>query len=298
MVAAEGQVQSLYGVTQRRQPMKKRIGRIVLGHINGVIGLSIIVFIVLVALSADLIATHSPTSTDPVNRLQSPSSEHYFGTDNFGRDLFSRTVHGSRISLIVGFGVAVVAVVGGIIFGLLSGYFQRLEPPLMRAMDAIMAFPGIILAIGIVAATGPSVVNVIIALGVVFIPRVARLMRSVVLSIREMQYVEAARSIGVPDWQIISRHIMRNAWSPVIVQATFIFAEGVIGEATLSFLGVGSPPYIPSWGNILGEAREYIRSAPWMMFLPGLALMLTVFSLNLFGDGIRDLLDPRLRRSR
>jgi peptide/nickel transport system permease protein len=296
-LAAEGQIQSLHGVTEHRTPLRRKIRHIAGRHINGVIGLVIIILVILVAIFADVLATQSPTATSPIDRLQSPSSEHYFGTDNFGRDLYSRTIHGSRISLIVGFGVAAVAVIGGVVFGLIAGYFERLEPPLMRAMDALMAFPGIILAIGIVAATGPSVVNVIIALGVVFIPRVARLMRSVVLGIREMQYIEAARAIGVPDRTIIVRHIMRNAWSPIIVQATFIFAEGVIGEATLSFLGVGSPPFIPSWGNILGEAREYIRAAPWMMFLPGIALMLTVLSLNLLGDGIRDLLDPRLRRS-
>jgi peptide/nickel transport system permease protein len=296
-LAAEGQVQSFQGSAKRGAPLRRRIGHLARGHINGVIGLAIILLVILVAIFADVLATQSPTATAPANRLEPPSSEHFFGTDNFGRDLYSRTVHGSRVSLIVGFGVAAVAVVGGVVFGLIAGYFERLEPPLMRAMDALMAFPGIILAIGIVAATGPSVINVIIALGVVFIPRVARLMRGVVLGIREMQYIEAARAIGVPDRTIIVRHIMRNAWSPIIVQATFIFAEGVIGEATLSFLGVGSPPYIPSWGNILGEAREYIRAAPWMMFLPGLALMLTVLSLNLFGDGIRDLLDPRLRRS-
>ena len=296
-MAAEGQLQSLRGVTEYRKTLGRKIRHLAGRHINGVVGLVIIVLVILVAIFADVLSTHSPIATSPVDRLQSPSSEHYFGTDNFGRDLYSRTIHGSRVSLIVGFGVAAVAVIGGVVIGLIAGYFERLEPPLMRVMDALMAFPGIILAIGIVAATGPSVVNVIIALGVVFIPRVARLMRGVVLGIREMQYIEAARAIGVPDRTIIVRHIMRNAWSPIIVQATFIFAEGVIGEATLSFLGVGSPPFIPSWGNILGEAREYIRAAPWMMFLPGIALMLTVLSLNLFGDGVRDLLDPRLRRS-
>jgi peptide/nickel transport system permease protein len=296
-VAVERTAQTLRGASTRKRTFGQRVRNLASRHVNGAIGASIFIFIIFIAIFAGVLSPRSPTATDPINRLQSPSSEYYFGTDNFGRDLFSRTLHGSRVSLIVGLGVAGVAIIGGVTFGLVAGYFERLEPPLMRVMDAIMAFPGIILAIGIVAATGPSVVNVIIALGVVFIPRVARLMRSVVLSLREMQYIEAARSIGVPDYQIIGRHIMRNAWSPVIVQATFIFAEGVIGEATLSFLGVGSPPYIPSWGNILGEAREYIRSAPWMMFLPGAALMMTVLSLNLFGDGIRDLLDPRLRRS-
>jgi peptide/nickel transport system permease protein len=296
-VTAQQRTEVLSGTVRRRRSRRQQIRHVASRHVSGVFGLIVVVTMILIAILASFLSTHSPTATDPVNRLQEPSSEHFFGTDNFGRDLYSRTIYGTRISLIVGFGVSIVAVVGGIIFGLLAGYYQRLEPPLMRTMDAVMAFPGIILAIGIVAATGPSVINVIIALGVVYIPRVARLVRSVVLSLREMQYIEAARAIGVPDRTIITRHILRNSWSPIIVQATFIFAEGVLGEATLSFLGVGTPPYIPSWGNILGEAREYIRSAPWMMFLPGAALTLTVLSLNLFGDGVRDLLDPRLRRS-
>lgn len=255
-----------------------------------------ILIMLLIAIFAGLLTSQSPTDVDPVNRLTSPGAGHPFGTDNFGRDLFSRTLYGTRISLGVGFGVAIVALIGGIIIGLLAGYYRRVEGPLMRVMDAVMAFPGIILAIGIVAATGPSIANVIIALGVVYIPRTARLVRSVVLSIRERQFIEAAKSVGVRDRRLLLKHVLPNSWSPVIVQGTFIFAEGVLGEATLSFLGVGPPPEFPSWGNILGEARLHIREAPWMMLLPGIALTLTVLSLNLMGDGLRDLLDPRLRR--
>jgi peptide/nickel transport system permease protein len=293
---AVGQAGALTSGVRRRRSLRQRTSHLISRHVSGVAGAVVLVLVVLIAAFAGLIATHSPTTLDPVNRLASPSSEHYFGTDNFGRDLFSRTVYGARISLLVGFGVSALAVAIGTIIGLIAGYYRRVEGVLMRLMDAVMAFPGIILAIGIVAATGPSVVNVIIALGVVYIPRVARLVRSVVLSIREMQYIEAAQSIGVPSHRILARHILVNCVSPLIVQATFIFAEGVLGEATLSFLGVGSPPYIPSWGNILGEARLFIREAPSMMILPGAALTITVLSLNLLGDGIRDMLDPRLRR--
>lgn len=283
------------GVRPQRS-VRERASYLASRHVSGTAGLLVLAVMLFIALGADVIATHSPTALDPVNRLAKPSGEHLFGTDNFGRDLFSRTIHGTRVSLLVGFGVSLLAMFGGTIVGLIAGYYQRLDSILMRVMDAMMAFPGIILAIGIVAATGPSVANVIIALGVVYIPRVARLVRSVVLSIRETQFIEAARSIGVPDLQIIIKHVLNNTWSPLIVQATFIFAEGVLGEATLSFLGVGAPPITPSWGNILGEARLFIREAPWMMILPGLALTLTVLSLNLVGDGIRDMLDPRLRR--
>lgn len=293
---AREEAQTLASGTLRKRTLTQRTRYLASRHVSGFAGGIVLILMILMAIFADLIATHSPTDLSPIDRLITPNDEHLFGTDNFGRDLFSRTVHGARVSLLVGFGVSLVAVIGGTFFGLIAGYYRRIEGPLMRLMDAMMAFPGIILAIGIVAATGPSVTNVIIALGVVYIPRVARLVRSVVLSIRETQYVEAARSIGVTDRNIIRKYILANSWSPLIVQATFIFAEGVLGEATLSFLGVGAPPITPSWGNILGEARLFIREAPWMMILPGLALTITVLSLNLLGDGIRDMLDPRLRR--
>ncbi len=281
---------------QRKRPLGRVIVHGIRRYPGGIAGGAVLIGVLLIALFAGALTDKSPTSVDPVNRLSPPMAGHPFGTDNFGRDLYARTLYGARISLTAGFGVAMLALAGGIGFGLLAGYYRRLDGVLMRVMDALMAFPGIILAIGIVAARGPSLTNVIIALGVIFIPRVARVVRSIVLSVRERQFVEAARSIGATDFRVLVHHVLPNAWSPIVIQGTFIFAEGVLGEATLSFLGVGPPPEFPSWGNILGEARLYIREAPWMMLLPGLALTLTVLSLNLIGDTIRDLIDPRVRR--
>ncbi len=267
-----------------------------LRHRGAVIGFVVLLFMVLVALFAGQIATADPGALAPQNRLQPPSAAHLFGTDNFGRDLFSRVVFGAQISLIVGATVSVITFLTGTLVGLLAGYYRRLDGPLMRVMDSMMAFPGIVLAIAIMAAMGPSMLNVIITLSIVYTPRVARLVRSVVLTIREMQYVEAARCIGTANERILLRHILPNCLSPLIVQSTFVFAEAVLGEAGLSFLGVGVPPYIPTWGNILGESRTYLREAPWTMLFPGIALSLTVMALNLLGDGVRDLIDPRLRR--
>ena len=262
-----------------------------------VIGGLLLVGTLLVAVLAQVLATHDPLLLRPEIRLSPPDAEHHFGTDNFGRDLYSRTVYGARISLIVGGAVALLAALAGTGMGLLGGYYPRVDIVLMRIMDGMMAYPGIVLAVGIMAAMGPHVANVIVALSIVQTPRVVRVVRSVVISIRSMQYVEAARCIGVSDCRMLLRHILPNCISPLVVQCTFIFSEAVLGEASLSFLGVGAPPEIPSWGVILGEARLYIRNAPWMIFLPGSALTVTVLALNLLGDGIRDWLDPRLRRT-
>ncbi len=262
-----------------------------------VIGGFLLLAVLLVALLAHGIATHDPLRVRPEIRLTPPNAEHRFGTDNFGRDLYSRTVYGARTSLVVGGMVALLAALVGTLAGLLGGYYPRVDIVLMRIMDGMMAFPGIVLAVGIMAAMGPHVANVIVALAIVQTPRVVRVVRSVVLGLRHMQYVEAARCLGVTDWRMLLRHILPNCISPLVVQCTFIFSEAVLGEASLSFLGVGAPPEIPSWGVILGEARLYIRNAPWMIFLPGTALTVTVLALNLVGDGIRDWLDPRLRKT-
>jgi peptide/nickel transport system permease protein len=217
------------------------------------------------------------------------------GTDDVGRDVWSRVIHGTRLSMIVGSAVVLFACAGGIVFGLLGGYYRPLDNVLMRIMDGLMAFPGIILAIALMASLGPSVVNVVVALGVVYVPRVARIVRGSVLVIRETAYVEAALALGVPDRAVLWRHVLPNCLSPVIVQGTFIFAAAVLGEAALSFLGVGVPPQVPSWGNVLAEGRLYLQQAPWLTLFPGVAIMACILGLNLFGDGMRDLLDPKLR---
>jgi peptide/nickel transport system permease protein len=249
----------------------------------------------LVGLSAPLLATHNPQGLDVKARLYAPGPRHWFGSDDVGRDVFSRVVYGARLSMLVGSAVVGFSACFGMLVGLAAGYFRTLDNILMRVMDGLMAFPGIILAIALMASLGPSVLNVIVALGVVYTPRVARLVRGSVLVIRETAYVEAARALGKPDAWIILRHVLPNCLSPIIVQATFVFAAAVLSEAALSFLGVGVPPYVPSWGNILSEGRLYLHQAPWLTIFPGAAIMGSILALNLFGDGLRDLLDPRLR---
>jgi len=247
-----------------------------------------------VGLGAPLIAGN-PTHMDVAGRLASPSRAHWFGTDDVGRDVFSRVIYGARLSVLIGAAVVAFAFVVGVLCGLLAGYYQRLDNPVMRVMDGLMAFPAIVLAIALMASLGPSVLNVIIAIGVVYAPRVARLVRGSVLVVRETAYVEAARALGVSDRVLLARHVLPNCLSPLIVQGSFVFAAAVLTEAALSFLGVGVPPFVPSWGNILAEGRLYIQQAPWLVLYPGVAIMLTVFGLNLLGDGLRDVLDPKLR---
>jgi peptide/nickel transport system permease protein len=236
-----------------------------------------------------------PGRMDVAARLTAPSAGYWFGTDDLGRDVFARVVHGARLSLLVGVAVVAFSFVVGMTAGLAAGYFRRLDNVIMRVMDGLMAFPAIILAIALMASLGPSVTNVIVAIGVVYSPRVARVVRGSVLVIRETAYVEAARALGLTSLWIIVRHVLPNCLSPVIVQGSFVFAAAVLTEAALSFLGVGVPPFVPSWGNILSEGRLYLQQAPWLVLYPGAAIMLTIFGLNLLGDGVRDLLDPRLR---
>jgi peptide/nickel transport system permease protein len=286
---------------RRRQTFLDRFLR----HRSATLGALILLLVLGVALFTPVLMNHDPTLAVPQARFLSPGSTaeapasgtYVLGTDNLGRDVYSRVVKGSQVSLEVGLGVALATVLGGTIIGLLAGYFKRLDSPLMRVMDSMMAFPSVILALAIMSVRGPSVGNVILSLSVVFTPRFARVVRSVVLTIRELQYVEAARALGVSSTRIMLRHILPNCLSPMIVQSTFVFAEAVLAEAGLSFLGVGTPPDIPSWGQMLGDARNFLAQAPWTMAVPGAALMITVFGLNLLGDGFRDLFDPRLRRS-
>jgi peptide/nickel transport system permease protein len=261
-------------------------------HKQIVIGGALLLLVIGVAVLAPLIAPFDPNLVRPEIQFTRPNARHLFGTDNFGRDLFSRTVYGARNSLIVGAAVVLLSGLLGAGAGLVAGYYPRIDTALMGIMDSLMAFPGIVLAVGIMAAIGARLENVVIALGVVQIPRVTRLVRSIVFTIVHTTYIEAGRAIGLTDTRLLLRHILPNCLSPIIVQATYVFGSAVLGEASLSFLGVGAPPYIPSWGNILGEARVYVRDAPYMMLLPGLALSLTILALNLIGDGTRDWLDP------
>jgi peptide/nickel transport system permease protein len=258
------------------------------------IGVVIMVAMVAVGLLAPLIGGN-PAHMDVAGRLAAPSRVHWFGTDDVGRDVWSRVVYGARLSLLVGAAVVLLSFVVGVVCGVVAGYYRGLDNVVMRVMDGLMAFPAIVLAIALMAALGPSVINVIAAIAVVYSPRVARVVRGSVLVIRETSYVEAARALGASDLKLIGRHILPNCLSPVIVQGSFVFAAAVLTEAALSFLGVGVPPYVPSWGVILAEGRLYIQQAPWLVLYPGAAIMLTIFGLNLFGDGLRDLLDPKIR---
>ncbi len=259
-----------------------------------VIGLILMLIVALVGALAPLIAS-DPQRIDVVARLAAPGDMHWFGTDDLGRDVFSRVVFGARLSLGVGAAVMVFAFVVGLLSGLVAGFYHGLDNAIMRFMDGLMAFPAIVLAVALMAALGPSVLNVILAIGVVYAPRVARVVRGSVLVVREMAYVEAARALGASDRMLVLRHVLPNCLSPVIVQGSFIFAAAVLTEAALSFLGVGVPPYVPSWGNILAEGRLYLQQAPWLVIYPGLAIMATIFGLNLLGDAVRDLLDPKVR---
>jgi peptide/nickel transport system permease protein len=260
------------------------------------VGLLILVVVAALAILAPLIAPYSPSRLSVVNRLKPPSGIYWFGTDEFGRDVFSRTIYAGRLSLLVGASVVAFAAVFGVTLGLVAGFFRRLDTPIARIIDAMMAFPDILLAIALVAALGPSLVTVIVALGIVYTPRLARIVRASTLVIRELPYVEAARALGVPTWRIMSRHVLRNLVSPILVQGTFIFAYAMLAEAGLSFLGLGVSPEVPTWGTMIAAGRQYIGQADWMTLFPGIAIILSVLSLQMVGDGFRDLLDPRLRK--
>jgi peptide/nickel transport system permease protein len=249
----------------------------------------------IMALAAPLITINDPLHVNVQDRLMPPEPAHWFGTDDFGRDLFTRVVYGTRISLEVGAYTVVLTMVIGLFFGLLAGYYVALDNWIMRIADGLMAFPSIVLAIAIMAAMGPTKFNVIIAMTIVYIPRTIRIIRSAVMTVREFEYIEAARALGASDIRIIVRYILPNSLSPLIVQATFTFAYAILAEAGLSFLGVGTPPPAPSWGNILSDSRSMMDSAPWMALFPGFAIMITVLGLNMLGDGLRDQLDPRMK---
>ena len=256
----------------------------------------ILAIVVALTVSAPWLTHYDPLLIDPLWRLKPPSAEHLLGTDAIGRDLWSRTVHGGRVSLVVGVVVAVLATAAGLLIGLVSGYSRIADTVLMRVMDGLMSIPAILLAIALMAVVKASLATVIVAIAVVEVPRVVRLVRSVVLSIREQAYIEAAVVVGSRFGKILFRHILPNTLAPLVVQATYICAAAILIESLLSFLGAGTPPEVPSWGNIMAEGRSYFMLAPWIILTPGLALASTVLAVNLLGDGLRDLLDPRFAR--
>jgi peptide/nickel transport system permease protein len=275
----------------RRLAWIRRLGR----NRNITVGAAMLAVIVLAALLAGAVSTHDPRRLNPAERLKAPSARNLLGTDEFGRDVYSLVLHGAQISLLVGASTMLLTSLGGIVIGLVAGYYRRVDPVLMRVMDGLMAFPAILLAIALMAARGPGVGNVIFALSVVYTPRTAMLIRSTVLSLRELDYVQAARALGRRDLIIAFRHILPNCIGPLLVQASFIFAYAILAEAILGFLGVGVPPYVPSWGNVIASGKNVIREAFWVSLFPGLALTLSGLALNLLGDGLRNVLDPRLR---
>lgn len=264
-------------------------------HPTIVAGAALLLLVAMAAIIAPYV-TRDPILLEPINRLKAPSIEFWLGTDSLGRDVFARTVHGARISLLVGLSVAIISVFSGLIIGLLAGYFNRVDAVVMRVMDGVMAIPAILLAIALVALLGASVKVVIIAIAIPEIPRVTRLVRSVVLSVRGLPYVEAARSNGTRVIKLLRRHILPSTVAPLIVQGTFICASAILTEAGLSFLGAGTPPEIPTWGNMIASSRLYLQIAPWTIFAPGICLALVVLAVNLLGDGLRDRLDPRISR--
>jgi peptide/nickel transport system permease protein len=258
-------------------------------------GLFLFGIIALAAALAPVIALQDPNRLSMRFKFLPPSAEHIFGTDNFGRSQWSRVVWGAQLSVLMGLGVVALNAVFGTLIGACAGYFRRLDDLIMRINDALMAFPAILLAIGIASVLGPSTVNVGLAIAIAYIPRTARIVRASVIVLREMEYVQAAIAAGAGHWRILRRHILPNAMAPLIVQLSFLFAYAVLSEATLSFLGLGAVPPTPTWGNIMAQGRQYMTDAPWIIAIPGIALMITVLGLNLLGDGLRDVLDPRLR---
>lgn len=250
---------------------------------------------ILLAAVAPLIAG-DPVILQAFNRNKPPSDRFWFGTDNFGRDVYNRTVFGARVSLLVGAAVAALSLSIGVTIGLVAGFDRRLDAVVMRIMDGLMAIPGVLLAISLIALAKPSVAIVILAITIPEVPRVVRLVRSLVLSVREQPYIEAAISAGTPRGRILRRHVLPNIVPPLIVQGTYVCASAILIEAGLSFLGAGTPAEIPTWGNMIASGRSFFQLAPWMIFFPGACLAITVLGINLLGDGLRDSLDPRIAK--
>ncbi len=279
-------------------PVKTRSGAMgfVWRHPTIAAGMIILAIMVLIAVFAPLLGTADPTALAPAKRTREPSLEYWFGSDAYGRDIYSRVLYGTRISLLVGFAVAIFASLIGLVIGLVSGYLRAIDGTVMRIMDGMMSIPPILLAIALMALTRASVQNVILAITIAEIPRVSRLVRGVVLSLREQPYVDAAITAGTSTPRIILRHILPNTMAPLTVQATYICASAMITESILSFIGAGTPPIIPSWGNIMADGRTLWQVKPYIVFFPAIFLSVTVLAVNLLGDGLRDALDPRMAK--
>jgi len=259
--------------------------------------IAVLLVIVLLSLFAPIIAQHDPAEIAPALRLQPPSEAFLLGTDSYGRDLFARVVYGGRVSLLIGLGASAIGVIGGLTLGLIAGYFRAVDAAIMRGMDGVMAIPNVLLAIAVVALWGGHLAAVLLAITIPEIPRVTRLVRSIVLSAREEPYVEAAVALGTPSIVILYRHLMPNAIGPLLVQGTYICASAILLESILSFLGAGISPEVPTWGNIMADGRLYFQLRPSMILWPALLLSLTILSINILGDTARDWLDPRAARA-
>jgi peptide/nickel transport system permease protein len=257
---------------------------------------ALLAFLVLISVGAPLIVQHDPAFLTPRLRLRPAQGDYWIGTDSLGRDLLARVLYGGRLSIMLALLVSVVAVSCGLLIGLVAGYFRRLDPVVMRIMDGIMAIPGLLLAVTLVALAGANIASMVVAIAIPEVPRIARLVRSVVLSVREAPYVEVSVGMGTPTSLVILRHILPSTLNPLVVQATFVCAAAILTEAALGFLGLGFPPEIPSLGSIIAEGRPFFQRAPWVVLYPGIFLALLILSVNLFGDALRDRLDPRMAR--
>jgi peptide/nickel transport system permease protein len=283
-------------VARSASPTWRRLKDALRRHPTAIAGAVVLTIMVLIAICAPWLGTVDPQAVSPIRRLKPPSAEFWFGSDMLGRDVYSRVVYGARVSLSVGIAVALLSTLVGLTIGLVTGYIRWLDAIVMRIMDGLMSIPSVLLAIALMALTRASIENVIIAITLAEVPRVVRLVRSLVLTLREEPYVEAAIAAGTTLPRILTRHILPNTVAPLLVQATYVCASAMITEAILSFIGAGTPPNIPSWGNIMAEARSLFQIAGYLIFFPGICLSLTVLAINLLGDGMRDALDPRLAR--
>ena len=288
------------GLSIRRAPnvlvLLKASGRLAKSSPTMAAGLVIVLLMVLIAIFAPVLFTEDPNAVEPRNRFVGPSADNWFGTDVVGRDVYSRTIYGSRVSLIVAAAVASITTLLAVVIGLLVGYYRWVDMAVMRIVDGLMSIPAILLAIALMAIFGGSVQNVIIALCVVETPRAVRVMRAAVLGLKEEMFIDAARAVGAPTYRILARHIFPNTVAPLIVLATFIAASAILLEAYVSFLGAGVSQETPTWGSIMAQGRQYLSRAVWIIFFPGVFLTLTVLGINIAGDGLRDKLDPKLRR--